>query len=236
MNVLDASAGCGVSEFVMVSSDKAVRPVSMMGATKRLAELLVRSLQPERGVYVSVRFGNVLGSNGSVLQIFREQIARGGPVSVTHPEMRRYFMTVGEACQLVLQASTMGKGSEIFVLKMGEPVRILDLARSLIRLSGLTPDQDIRIVFIGARPGEKLCEELSDDGEGLLATRHEKIQVFAGDGLSGAEIEGCLSRLRAACAERDGAKLLSVVREFVPEYTPGADLTAGLKADVLSIQ
>lgn len=229
MNVVEAAHVHGVAEFVMISSDKAVRPASVMGATKRLAELLVRSLQPEGGRYVSVRFGNVLGSNGSVVPIFKDQIARGGPITVTHPEMRRYFMTIPEACQLVLQASTMGKGSEIFVLNMGEPVRIADLARNLILLSGLRPDHDIRITFTGPRPGEKLFEELNEESEDLLATHHEKIQVFAGEGLPPAEIERCLSRLQACCRERNCDELISVVRQFVPEYRPSAELMGGVR-------
>jgi FlaA1/EpsC-like NDP-sugar epimerase len=228
MNVVDAARMFGVAELVMISSDKAVRPASVMGATKRLAELLVRSLQPDGGRYVSVRFGNVLGSNGSVVPIFKEQIARGGPITVTHPEMRRYFMTIPEACQLVLQASTMGKGSEIFVLNMGEPVRIADLARNLILLSGLRPEHDIRITFTGPRPGEKLSEELNEAAEGLLATHHEKIQVFAGEGMPRDQIERSLSRLRTACRERNCEELLSAVRQAVPEYVPSAELMRGV--------
>jgi FlaA1/EpsC-like NDP-sugar epimerase len=226
MNVVEAARTCGVSEFVMISSDKAVRPSSVMGATKRLAELLVRSFQPEGSAYVSVRFGNVLGSNGSVVPIFKEQIARGGPVTVTHPDMRRYFMTIPEACQLVLQASTMGKGSEIFVLNMGEPVKIADLARNLILLSGLRPEQDIRITFTGPRPGEKLFEELNEQAEGLLPTHHEKINVFAGEAFPWPEIERHLTRLRIACRERNCDELISVVRQVVPEYRPSAELLA----------
>ena len=224
MNVVEAARRYGVTEFVMISSDKAVRPASVMGATKRLAELLVRSLQPDGARYVSVRFGNVLGSNGSVVPIFKEQIARGGPVTVTHPDMRRYFMTIPEACQLVLQASTMGKGSEIFVLNMGEPVKIADLARNLILLSGLRPEHDIQITFTGPRPGEKLFEELNEEGEGLLPTHHEKIQVFAGEGMPRAEIERCLSRLQVCCRERNCDELISVVRQVVPEYRPSVEL------------
>jgi FlaA1/EpsC-like NDP-sugar epimerase len=197
-----------------------------MGATKRLAELIVRSLQPEGGRFVSVRFGNVLGSNGSVVPVFKEQIARGGPVTVTHPEMRRYFMTIPEACQLVLQASTMGQGSEIFVLNMGEPVRIADLARNLILLSGLRPEQDIPIVFTGARPGEKLFEELNEEGEDLLPTRHEKIQVFSGEGLPATEMEWCLARMEACCRERNCAGIVSLLTQAVPEYRPSANLLA----------
>jgi FlaA1/EpsC-like NDP-sugar epimerase len=227
LNVVEAARRHGVTEFVMISSDKAVRPANVMGATKRLSELLVRSLQPDGARYVSVRFGNVLGSNGSVVPIFKDQIAHGGPVTVTHPDMRRYFMTIREACQLVLQASTMGNGSEIFVLNMGEPVRITDLARNLILLSGLRPEHDIPITFIGPRPGEKLFEELNEEAEGLLPTYHEKIQVFAGEGIPEAEIERYLSRLQTCCLERDCDGVISVVRQIVPEYRPSPELLEG---------
>jgi len=237
MNVVEAARTLGVAAFVMISSDKAVRPASVMGATKRLAELLVRSLPPDAGQYISVRFGNLLGSNGSVVPIFQEQIARGGPVTVTHPEMRRYFMTIPDACQLVLQASTMGnmgKGSEIFVLNMGEPVKIADLARNLIRLSGLRPDLDIQIAFIGPRPGEKLFEELNDEAEALLPTHHEKIRVVAGEATPPAEIERSLSRLRICCRDRNCAGVISVLRQVVPEYTPSPEVMDGVPVDSLA--
>ena len=228
LNVLEAARDHAVADFVMISSDKAVRPANVMGVTKRVAELLVRSFQVEGGAYVSVRFGNVLGSNGSVVPIFKDQIARGGPVTVTHPDMRRYFMTIPEACQLVLQASTMGKGSEIFVLNMGEPVRIVDLARNLIMLSGLRPEKDIQITFSGPRPGEKLFEELNEEAEGLVATHHEKINVFEGEAKPWPEIERYLGRLRVCCRERNCEELISVLRQAVPEYRPSAGLVAGV--------
>jgi FlaA1/EpsC-like NDP-sugar epimerase len=225
LNVVEQARAFGVTEFVMISSDKAVRPVNVMGATKRVAEILVRALRPGEGRYVSVRFGNVLGSSGSVVPIFKEQIARGGPVTVTHPEMRRFFMTIPEACQLVLQASTMGSGSEIFVLDMGEPVKIVDLARNLITLSGLQPERDIRIVFTGTRPGEKLFEELNEESEGLLSTHHEKIRSFEGQTLPCTDVEQMLSRVRSCCKDRNGPEILSLLQELVPEYRPVQEST-----------
>src|SRR5262249_12093505 len=157
-------------------SDKAVRPTNMMGVTKRVAELTVRSLQNGGPRFVSVRFGNVLGSNGSVVPIFKRQIAEGGPITVTHPDMQRYFMTIPDASQLGLAASSMAMGCEIFILDMGQPVRIADLANQLIILSGLRPGEDIRIAFTGVRPGEKLYEELHNAEEHTIASRHEKIR------------------------------------------------------------
>ena len=232
LNVVQAARDFEVTEFVMISSDKAVRPANVMGATKRVAEMLVRALQPAGGRYVSVRFGNVLGSNGSVVPVFKEQIARGGPVTVTHPAMRRYFMTIPEACQLVLQASTMGHGGEIFVLDMGEPVKIVDLARNLIMLSGLRPDHDIRIEFTGARPGEKLFEELNAEGEGLLETHHEKIRVFGGAVVSQHEMSEQLEKLQRCCTERHAMELVSVLEATVPEYVPSPDLQFTVQASL----
>ena len=176
--LIEAAESAGVERFVFISTDKAVNPTSVMGATKRVAEKLVEAAAARNGrVFVAVRFGNVLDSRGSVVQIFREQIARGGPVTVTHPDMRRYFMTIPEAVQLVLQAAAIGQGSEVFVLDMGDQAPIVELAHELIRLSGLEVGRDIDIEFIGARPGEKLSEELFADGEVYQRTQHEKIFV-----------------------------------------------------------
>jgi FlaA1/EpsC-like NDP-sugar epimerase len=217
-----AAAEHGLEDFVMISTDKAVRPTSIMGVTKRLAELAANSLQNGRTRFVSVRFGNVLGSNGSVIPLFKKQIAGGGPVTVTHPEMQRYFMTIPEACQLVLQASTMGRGGEIFVLDMGEPVKIVDLARNLILLSGLQPDEDIEIEFTGIRPGEKLYEELRTFEESTVPTRHEKVKVFSGPSPPYEEIRVHIETLRQICAARDVAQLILRLKEIVPEYNPSS--------------
>lgn len=219
-----AAAEHGVADFVMISSDKAVRPTNVMGTTKRIAELVINSLQNGGTKFVSVRFGNVLGSNGSVIPLFKQQIAAGGPVTVTDSEMRRYFMTIPEAVQLVLQASAMGNGGEIFVLDMGQPVRILDLARNLILLSGLRPDEDIKIEFCGARPGEKLYEELSTDEEETVPTSHEKISVFTGPSQSIEKMMNYLDILRECCSSRDALRLVRALTEIVPEYNPSAHI------------
>ena len=170
-NVAVAAAEHGVEDFLLISSDKAVRPTNVMGVTKRIAELILMALQNGRTKYVAVRFGNVLGSNGSVIPIFKKQIAAGGPVTVTHAEMRRFFMTIPEACQLVLQSLAIGEGGQICVLDMGQPVKIVDLARQLILLSGLRPEEDIKIEFTGTRPGEKITEELTTMLEGTVPSR-----------------------------------------------------------------
>ena len=228
-NIATVAREYGVEELVMISTDKAVRPTSIMGATKRISELIVRSFQKPGSRYVSVRFGNVLGSNGSVIPIFKKQIAAGGPVTVTHPDMHRYFMTIPEAVQLVLQASAMGKGSEIFILDMGAPVSIVDLARQLILLSGLKPDEDICIQFTGTRPGEKLYEELALVDEEVQLTHHPKIKVFAGTSVSQEWMVGRLTALGAACARRDLGALVEEIRQIVPDYSASQDVLARIR-------
>jgi FlaA1/EpsC-like NDP-sugar epimerase len=222
--VARAAGAGGAQTVVLVSSDKAVRPVNIMGASKRMAELVCLGAgQAEPCTrFLAVRFGNVLGSSGSVIPLFRRQIAAGGPVTVTHPKMRRFLMTLSEAAQLVLQAAIMGAGGEVFALNMGEPVRILDLARRMIRLSGLEPDFDIRIEFSGMRPGEKLCEELSAYEENTVATPHAQIRVFTGKGVAREALARCLQDLRRAVEEGDAAGAVLSLKELIPEYNPSA--------------
>ena len=237
-NMVQAAYRNGVSSFVMISSDKAVNPTNIMGLTKRVTELIVSSM-PHSGMgaatrFVSVRFGNVLGSNGSVVPIFKAQIASGGPVTITHPEMRRYFMTIPEAVQLVLQASTMGKGSEIFVLDMGEPVRILELARNMIKLSGHEPDIDIPIRFVGLRPGEKLFEELSTASDQVQPTRHEKITIFCGSTPPQESMEHWIAELRTLLGQRDETGILAHMKKIVPEYEPSGEWREALNKRALA--
>ncbi|MBW1998099.1 MAG: polysaccharide biosynthesis protein [Deltaproteobacteria bacterium] len=225
-NVIDVSCGYGVERFVFVSTDKAVRPTSIMGASKRVAEMLVQS-QNASGLtdapFVIVRFGNVVGSVGSVVPLFRKQIEKGGPVTVTHPEVTRYFMTIPEACQLILQAGAMGEGGEIFILDMGTPIKIDDMARDLIRLSGFEPEVDIPIEYIGLRPGEKLYEELITEGEGIVPTSHEKIMVLRGETCDQAILNGKIDQLRELAYRQDGQGIREKLREIVAEYRPGGE-------------
>jgi len=223
-SLLRAAEVHDVARFVLISTDKAVNPVNVMGATKRLAELMVQDVARQTGRdYAAVRFGNVLGSRGSVVPLFQHQIAAGGPVTVTHPEVRRYFMTIPEAVQLVIQAAALGHGGEIFVLDMGEQVSVVDLATELIRLSGLEPGRDIEIVFTSLRPGEKLAEELFAEGEEPRPTRHKKILVAYGNNTWDNEtLSRHLQELEVLAREGEASHIRAKMRDIVPEYRPFA--------------
>jgi FlaA1/EpsC-like NDP-sugar epimerase len=222
-NLIDMANKFKVERFVFVSTDKAVRPANVMGATKRVAEMLAQN-QNSCGItdtsYMTVRFGNVVGSDGSVVPLFKRQIEKGGPVTVTHPEMTRYFMTIPEACQLILQAGSMGEGGEIFILDMGTPIKIDDMARDLIRLSGFEPDVDIEIEYIGLRPGEKLYEELITGGEGILPTSHEKILVLKGKECNLDTLNGKIDKLVHLAREQDAEMIKEKLKDIVLEYEP----------------
>ncbi len=216
-----AAAECGVAKMVMISTDKAVNPTSVMGCSKRVAEMFVQQYGYQAATqFVTVRFGNVLGSSGSVIPIFKQQIAKGGPVTVTHPDMTRYFMTIPEAAQLVLQAGTMGNGGEIFVLDMGDPVKIVDLAHNMITLSGLRPGEDIDVVFSGTRPGEKLFEELLIDGENVNPTRHPKIGIWQSRREEWDEMIQRIDHLIASADDSTPDAIRQMLGDIVPEYQP----------------
>ncbi len=218
--VADAADNCGTANFVMISTDKAVNPTSIMGSSKRIAEMYVQDLSTtSKTHFVTVRFGNVLGSEGSVVPIFKKQIEQGGPVTVTHPDMKRYFMTIPEASQLILQAATMGKGGEIFVLDMGEPVKIVDLAKTLITLSGFRPGEEIEVVFTGLRAGEKLFEELSIEGEDMQRTRHPKIGIWKNIPMDREKLRAGIVELATAAKTQAEPEIVRKIKELVPEYT-----------------
>jgi FlaA1/EpsC-like NDP-sugar epimerase len=218
--VADAADSYGTASFVMISTDKAVNPTSIMGCSKRIAEMYIQDLsRTSETHFVTVRFGNVLDSEGSVVPIFRKQIGEGGPVTVTHPEMKRYFMTIPEASQLVLQAASMGKGGEIFVLDMGEPVKIVDLARELITLSGFRPGEDIEMVFTGPRSGEKLFEELSIEGEDMQRTRHPKISIWKNIPMDRERLRAGINELIVLAKTRSYGEIAGKIKELVPEYS-----------------
>lgn len=219
LNVAMLSSKYNVKRFLLISTDKAVNPTNVMGATKRAAEMIIQSLNEEsKTEFVAVRFGNVLGSNGSVIPLFKKQIEEGGPVTVTHPKIIRYFMTIEEAVGLVIQAGGMAKGGEIFVLDMGEPVKILDLAKNLIRLSGFEPDVDIKIVFTGLRPGEKLYEELLMSEEGLLDTKHKKIFIGRPIDFDKNDLQKYLIELRNIVLEEDDELIEQAMKNLVPTF------------------
>ncbi len=231
-NVVNVCNATDVKRLVMISTDKAIRPVNVMGATKRMAEMIVLDTARRTGKAFSVvRFGNVLGSRGSVVPLFKRQIARGGPVTVTHPEMKRYFMTIPEAVHLVLQASAMGESAEVFVLNMGQQVRILDLAEDLIRLSGLQPGKDIEIVFTGIRPGEKLAEDLWDEGHTFVRTKHPDIyRLESQDNLNGEPLQQSVDEMIRLSQEGDTTSVVSLMDELIPgssvRSTPPPEITA----------
>jgi FlaA1/EpsC-like NDP-sugar epimerase len=222
-NVVEAAKAHQVERFVFVSTDKAVRPANIMGTSKRIAEMIVQCQNGEAFIgaqFMIVRFGNVVGSVGSVVPLFKKQIERGGPVTVTHPEVTRFFMTIPEACQLILQAGAMGKGGEIFILDMGTPIRIADMARDLIRLSGFEPEVDIPIEYIGLRPGEKLYEELITEGEGIVPTGHKHILVLNGSRCDLKDLNGKIDRLAERARRQDDQGIRADFKTIVPEYQP----------------
>jgi FlaA1/EpsC-like NDP-sugar epimerase len=230
-NLIEATIAHKVERFVLVSTDKAVRPTNVMGATKRVTELLMlaycnkqatnlTAMKQNDTAFMAVRFGNVLGSSGSVIPLFKRQIEKGGPVTVTDPEMTRYFMSIEEAAQLILQAGAMGAGGEIFILKMGVPVKIINLATDLIKLLGYEPEKEIKIQITGLRPGEKLYEELITEGEGIMPTKHVKIMVLQGDGKPKQDIDNLLTRLARRAAAHDARGIKEILQVIIPEYTP----------------
>lgn len=222
-NVVNISKQFGVERFVLVSTDKAVRPTNIMGTTKRIAELLVQGQNCDDNMvtrFITVRFGNVVGSVGSVVPLFKKQIEQGGPVTITHPEVTRYFMTIPEASQLILQAGMMGNGGETFILEMGTSVKIIDMARDLIRLSGFEPDKDIKIEYIGLRPGEKLYEELITAGEDIVPTAHKKIMVLSGQICEQAQLNRDIDSIISLAKLQDGEKIRTMLKKIVPEYLP----------------
>jgi FlaA1/EpsC-like NDP-sugar epimerase len=219
-NIADISKISGVEKFVLISTDKAVNPVNIMGASKRIAELYLQSISlNSKTRFLMVRFGNVLGSNGSVIPRFQSQIQKGGPITVTHPEINRFFMTIPEACKLVLEAGTMGAGGEIFVFDMGQPVAIADLAKKMVRLYGLIPNIDIDIVYSGLRPGEKLYEELLNDGENTGNTYHDKIMIAKVRDVAFEEIKDHFNALVALINQAESEMyLVAKMKEIVPEF------------------
>jgi len=223
LNMVETARTSGAKSFVFVSTDKAVRPANIMGASKRVAEMLVQCQNGHNKSgtrFMTVRFGNVVGSVGSVIPLFKKQIEKGGPVTVTHPEVTRYFMTIPEACQLILQAGSMGNGSEIFLLEMGSPIKISDMAKDLIRFSGFEPEIDVKIEYIGLRPGEKLYEELITEGEGVVPTDHDKIMMLKGNYCDINLLNDKINELVNLADVRNEDKIKAKLKEIVPEYAP----------------
>lgn len=238
INVADACLASGVSTMVQISTDKAINPTSVMGATKRAAEMYCQALDLANAGkdcrFVTVRFGNVLGSTGSVVPLFQRQLEKGGPLTVTHPDMTRYFMTIREAVELVLEASALGStgaltSGRIFVLDMGEPVRIIDLARQMIRLSGKVPDQDVRIEFTGIRPGEKLYEEVFHDHETTVETDHAGLLLAAPRVVAIEELKRQLQPLLDSCDDGNDAKARALLHDIIPEYAEAGVQTTARK-------